>query len=63
MACEYCNPVKPKPIIDGGARVTVSGGVDAQMWVEWYGYEDSREDHETINYCPMCGRDLRGDIE
>lgn len=60
MACEYCKWPNTKPIIDGDARVTVFGD-ESQMWVEWYGFDDSRQDHETINYCPMCGRDLRGD--
>ena len=57
MACEYCTTTKPKPIMDGGARVTVER-YGSQMWVEWYGYEESREDHETINFCPMCGEKL-----
>lgn len=60
MSCEYCDSVRPKPIVDGGARVTVFN-TDAQLWVEWYGREDSQEDHETINYCPMCGKRLGGD--
>lgn len=58
--CEYCTFPNTKPVMNGDARVTVAAD-ESEMWVEWYGECDGCADHERINFCPMCGRDLRGD--
>lgn len=54
--CDYCD--KGKNIIDyQGMRVTID---DANLWAEWCVEDELYGDYDTINYCPMCGRDLRG---
>ena len=57
--CDYCTAWCHKLIVDTGtlsAFVTTGG----ELCVEFHGTYDQEYDVVPINYCPMCGRDLRG---
>lgn len=67
--CEYCDKSESnKPLLDHGtckAEIYHDGydwmlSVTARQEDRWYG--DVTEETE-INACPMCGRDLRGEVE
>lgn len=67
--CEYCaDKLNNKPVLNGGAckAVLYYDGFDWMLEVtarqedRWYG--DISEDAE-VNFCPMCGRDLKGGAE
>lgn len=67
--CAYCaGKLNNKPVYDGGAckAALYYDGFDwmleltARQEDRWYG--DMIEEVE-VNFCPMCGRDLRGDAE
>ena len=57
--CEYCTAWCHELIVDTG---TLSANVTtgAELYVEFHGKADQEYDMAPINYCPMCGRDLRG---
>lgn len=66
--CEYCDKHEGNtPLLDHGtckAEICYDGcdwmlRVTARQEDRWYG--DASEDAE-INTCPMCGRELRGDV-
>lgn len=57
MACKYC---------EGGENLFERGAEHAcfnyrkELWVSLYAY-DWVSAIIAVNFCPMCGRDLRGD--
>lgn len=66
MACEYCTREARKPLLDEGFHF----GDPSAYFVGMANYDIEGEgwkllvnfDVEVpINFCPMCGRDLRGD--
>lgn len=57
MACEYCENEKPL-FLDDVDRIVITG--TNELFVALYAYEWATACCE-INFCPMCGRDLRGD--
>lgn len=57
--CKHCEG-EPDPIIKS---VDLTVYVDAflgKLYVNHYGGQMWECETEYINYCPMCGRDLRG---
>lgn len=78
MTCDYCTPGPRKwhNSTDNRMRLQLtkkkkSGGKykELRMVVHWNSWRMRKEmDTEKssifkINYCPMCGRDLEGDLE
>lgn len=60
--CVYCNPWKPSPIAaDWGLRITLK---NTKLECEYgSGTGPHGRDNKTtvsINYCPKCGRRIRG---
>lgn len=56
MYCEYCENGKPLFNDDGDGIVITQN----ELFVALYAYEWATACCE-ISFCPMCGRDLRGD--
>lgn len=55
--CDYCTAWFHEAIVDTGtlcASVTTGG----ELYVDYHGV-DQEYYMAPINYCPMCGRDLR----
>lgn len=66
MACEYCEGEEPYPLIhkrdDWSEVYVVNGHIAMEKYTpQWRGCEVKEQMLKPINYCPMCGRDLRGD--
>lgn len=71
MACEYCDGGDEQKSIGNGKQEGISIYLNYYVDDGWYIAAMSsaqlfRKTHialeeEHINYCPMCGRDLRGD--
>ena len=65
--CPYCHyhdgaGFASKAIIDDGFRTEVKLVKELDEWnVYCRTYENEVESDKSINYCPMCGRDLRSD--
>lgn len=55
MACEYCEGY---PLWNGDYTEGIITDLNTLLVFE---KESSHSDEANINYCPMCGRDLRGD--
>lgn len=60
MACEYCTGNVCKPIVDG-LKFEISVTVDGYLFADFHSYNAVGCCEEKINFCPKCGRDLRGD--
>lgn len=55
--CEYCEGNYPEPMFVGEKSGLIVGlDIDKDLEIE-RGYITR---YVSINYCPMCGRDLRG---
>ena len=70
MACEYCDwKDKPNPFFYHGIKFPaayVDGALLAiEFWEKQRLFSEPKRERLTspINYCPMCGRDLRDDAE
>lgn len=60
--CDHCVSWCHKPIVDTGTlMVCVTTG--ANLYTEFHGTFDQEYDETPINFCPKCGRDLRGGAE
>ena len=59
--CEYCKP-KPKLLFENGLELMIiSGTLDIELGGDYSGSGIS--DYVDINYCPMCGRNLKEDYK
>lgn len=71
MACEYCRGDDELKSIGNGDQYGISIYLNYYIDEGWYiaamatarlfGKNYFALEEEHINYCPMCGRDLRGD--
>lgn len=71
MACEYCRGEDELKSIGNGDQYGISIYLNYYIDEGWYiaamanarlfGKNYFALEEEHINYCPMCGRDLRGD--
>lgn len=71
MSCEYCNGSDEQKSIGSGEQYGISIYLNYYADDGWYiaamsnarlfGKNYCALEEEQINYCPMCGRDLRGD--
>lgn len=61
--CEYCEKARSLDAVrrTGGIDLCVAGAV-LNLTVEYSIFDEGeiREIEYDVNYCPMCGRDLRG---
>lgn len=61
--CDYCNLVSGQEKDIGNAQKQTlyieRHNNTFSITVQLYGYESKEEDETEINYCPMCGKDLR----
>lgn len=58
MACDFCN--EKTALTNGNFIIEVEDGmlrVSYECSDTWYNSDACLD----VNYCPMCGRDLRGD--
>lgn len=58
MACEYCSDKEDKRIIENSSLRVVVDDLTKKLFVNYYD-QFWQLAYATINYCPMCGRDLR----
>lgn len=66
--CEYCDEekleyIKPIRKIDGIDLCVDGSTLNLTLEYMLFGSGEDIEIWYEINYCPMCGRDLRGDAE
>jgi len=72
--CEYCNN-KPNPIVPDIkplARDIRYGGFEVELYemnsiwsldIDYNGMYEGNKTSITINFCPMCGRKLKGELK
>lgn len=68
MACKYCKDENPTPLRsesgDWPGVVIIGRLLTLERTVsQWMESGITYQRMTLINYCPMCGRDLRGDDE
>lgn len=56
--CEYCDGWCHELIVNTGTLM-VNVTTDANLYTEFHGEYDQEYDETPINFCPMCGRDLK----
>lgn len=58
--CEYCeSPIHALLLDTGTLQAFVTTG--KMLYAEYHGNSEQEYVEEPIHFCPMCGRDLRGD--
>lgn len=62
MTCEYCDNSQDKRIVNNDSVSVFVDDWRGQLVIKYYD-QLWQIASEQINFCPMCGRDLRGDVK
>lgn len=58
--CVYCDSPYHIAIVDAGT-IEIDICLSKALHVEYHGEREQECAEVSINFCPICGRDLRGD--